>query len=93
MAHHVHLIGVPMDLGQRRRGVDIGPSVIRYAGLHQQLRALGHTITDSGNIAVPILLGAFGDQGGFSANSPARGCAPDVPGSPRLHVDDARRGR
>lgn len=43
-----------MDLGQHRRGVDMGPSVIRYAGLHQQLRALGHTITDSGNIPVPL---------------------------------------
>jgi arginase len=48
------IIGVPMDLGQRRRGVDMGPSVIRYAGLHQQLRALGHTITDSGNLQVPL---------------------------------------
>ncbi len=54
MAYHIHIIGVPMDLGQQRRGVDMGPSVIRYAGLHQQLRALGHTITDSGNIAVPL---------------------------------------
>lgn len=54
MAHHIHIIGVPMDLGQRRRGVDMGPSAIRYAGLHQQLRALGHTVTDSGNIAVPL---------------------------------------
>lgn len=54
MAYQIHIIGVPMDLGQRRRGVDMGPSVIRYAGLHQQLRALGHIITDSGNIAVPL---------------------------------------
>lgn len=52
--YHVHIIGVPMDLGQRRRGVDMGPSVIRYAGLHQQLRALGHTVTDSGNLSVPL---------------------------------------
>ncbi|MFN4294820.1 MAG: arginase [Thermoflexales bacterium] len=54
MTRHIHIIGVPMDLGQRRRGVDMGPSVIRYAGLHQQLRALGHTITDGGNIPVPL---------------------------------------
>jgi arginase len=54
MTVHIHIIGVPMDLGQRRRGVDMGPSVIRYAGLHQQLRALGHTITDSGNLPVPL---------------------------------------
>jgi arginase len=54
MTYHIHIIGVPMDLGQRRRGVDMGPSVIRYAGLHQQLRALGHTVTDEGNVAVPL---------------------------------------
>lgn len=54
MSHHIHIIGVPMDLGQQRRGVDMGPSVIRYAGLHQQLRALGHTVTDGGNLAVPL---------------------------------------
>ncbi len=54
MPYHFHIIGVPMDLGQRRRGVDMGPSVIRYAGLHQQLRALGHTVTDSGNLPVPL---------------------------------------
>ncbi len=51
---HFHIFGVPMDLGQRRRGVDMGPSAIRYAGLHGQLRALGHTLTDSGNLNVPL---------------------------------------
>ncbi len=54
MPYHFHIIGVPMDLGQRRRGVDMGPSVIRYAGLHQQLRTLGHIVTDSGNLSVPL---------------------------------------
>jgi arginase len=54
MGHRIHIIGVPMDLGQRRRGVDMGPSVIRYAGLHQALRALGHHVTDSGNLPVPL---------------------------------------
>jgi arginase len=54
MPLHVHIIGVPMDLGQRRRGVDMGPSVLRYAGLHEQLRALGHVVTDSGNLPVPL---------------------------------------
>lgn len=51
---HFNIIGVPMDLGQRRRGVDMGPSVIRYAGLHSQLKALGHTLIDSGNLNVPL---------------------------------------
>ncbi len=52
--HHFRIFGVPMDLGQRRRGVDMGPSAIRYAGLHGQLRALGHSLTDSGNLSVPL---------------------------------------
>jgi arginase len=51
---HIRIFGVPMDLGQRRRGVDMGPSAIRYAGLHGQLRALGHALTDSGNLSVPL---------------------------------------
>ncbi|MBL8055386.1 MAG: arginase [Anaerolineales bacterium] len=54
MARHIRIFGVPMDLGQRRRGVDMGPSAIRYAGLHDQLRALGYTLTDSGNLSVPL---------------------------------------
>jgi arginase len=54
MSRHFRIFGVPMDLGQRRRGVDMGPSAIRYAGLHDQLRALGHTLTDSGNLSVPL---------------------------------------
>lgn len=48
------IFGVPMDLGQRRRGVDMGPSALRYAGLDDQLRALGHTVTDNGNLPVPL---------------------------------------
>jgi arginase len=43
-----------MDLGSGRRGVDMGPSAIRYAGLEPRLRALGHTIVDLGDIPVPI---------------------------------------
>ncbi len=54
MSDILNIIGVPMDLGQRRRGVDMGPSVLRYAGLNEELRALGHTIVDNGNIAVPL---------------------------------------
>ena len=48
------IFGVPMDLGQRRRGVDMGPSALRYAGLDDQLRALGHSVTDNGNLPVPL---------------------------------------
>jgi arginase len=51
----VDIIGVPMDLGASRRGVDMGPSAIRYAKLHERLRALGIAqIVDHGNLAVPI---------------------------------------
>lgn len=50
----IDIIGVPMDLGQSRRGVDMGPSAIRYAGLSQRLQALGHTVEDKGNLEVPI---------------------------------------
>jgi arginase len=43
-----------MDLGQSRRGVDMGPSALRYAGLSHRLRKLGHAVEDVGNIPVPV---------------------------------------
>ena len=49
----IRVIGAPMDLGADRRGVDIGASAIRYAGLNDQLRRLGHTVRDIGNVVVP----------------------------------------
>ena len=51
---HIRVFGVPIDLGQRRRGVDMGPSALRYAGLDARLRTLGHTVTDNGNLSVPL---------------------------------------
>ena len=51
----IDIIGVPMDLGQNRRGVDMGPSAIRYAHLREKLEGLGHVVEDKGNIEVPIL--------------------------------------
>jgi len=50
----IRLIGVPMDLGQSRRGVDMGPSALRYAGIHNRLEKLGHAVEDDGNIHVPV---------------------------------------
>jgi arginase len=47
----VRVIGVPLDLGADRRGVDMGPSAIRAARLHATLRSLGHEVEDAGNIA------------------------------------------
>src|SRR5437763_7756299 len=49
----IRLIGAPIDLGADRRGVDIGPNAIRYAGLNEQLQRLGHTVHDIGNLPVP----------------------------------------
>jgi arginase len=48
----VHVLGVPMDLGSGRRGVDMGPSAIRIAGLEARLRELGHTVVDDGDITI-----------------------------------------
>ena len=52
MAQKIRIIGVPMDLGQSRRGVDMGPSALRVAGLQSRLKQLGHTVEDIGNVAV-----------------------------------------
>jgi arginase len=48
----IHLIGVPMDLGAGRRGVDMGPSAIRIAGVAEKLQRLGHTVVDEGDIVI-----------------------------------------
>ena len=48
----IHVLGVPMDLGSGRRGVDMGPSAIRIAGIEERLRELGHTVVDEGDIAI-----------------------------------------
>jgi arginase len=50
----VHIIGVPLDLGGGRRGVDMGPSAFRIAGLGERLTNLGHTVVDRGNLPAPI---------------------------------------
>jgi arginase len=50
----MRIYGIPMDLGQNRRGVDMGPSAIRYAGLQSRLEKLGWTVFDGGNIHVPV---------------------------------------
>ena len=50
----VGVFGVPMDLGQDRRGVDMGPSAIRYARLQAALEELGYPVTDVGNAGTPI---------------------------------------
>ncbi len=54
MFMNVDVIGVPVDLGAGRRGVDMGPSAIRYSGLMQEIRKLNINYRDLGNIDVPV---------------------------------------
>src|SRR5216684_3534631 len=49
---HIAIIGAPMDLGAGRRGVDMGPSAIRLAGLNDKLASLGYEVEDLGNVRV-----------------------------------------
>lgn len=48
----ISLIGVPLDFGQSRRGVDMGPSAIRYAGAVGRIESIGHQVTDEGDVQV-----------------------------------------
>lgn len=50
----IRILGVPLDLGQSRRGVDMGPSAVRVAGLEARLEALGHDVEDGGNVTVAL---------------------------------------
>src|SRR5215217_4648517 len=49
----IRLMGVPLDFGASRRGVEMGPAALRIAEMAEQLRAVGHVVTDVGDIAVP----------------------------------------
>jgi arginase len=53
MPEKIRIIGVPMDLGASRRGVDMGPSAVRVAGLNARLKQLGRQVEDVGNVPVP----------------------------------------
>ena len=52
--HFIEVIGVPVDLGAGRRGVDMGPSAIRIADLEPRLEQLGHRVEDYGDLDVMI---------------------------------------
>ncbi|HUU15012.1 MAG TPA: arginase [Terriglobia bacterium] len=59
----IRILGVPLDLGQSRRGVDMGPSAVRAAGLNSSLKSLGHKVEDAGDIHVKIPeMQHFGDR-------------------------------
>src|SRR5687767_1185507 len=50
----ITFIGVPLDLGAGRRGVDMGPSALRSAGIHERVRELGYEVQDAGDVEVSI---------------------------------------
>lgn len=54
MSRNIRVIGIPIDLGQSKRGVDMGPAALRYAGLAAKLEAVGHRVMDSGNLGVAM---------------------------------------
>ncbi len=71
----IRILGVPLDLGQRRRGVDMGPSAVRAAGLNVALEGLGHQVEDAGNINVKIAeTQHFGDTRARYLNEIAETC-------------------
>src|SRR5438309_5688205 len=49
---HIAILGAPLDLGQDRRGVDMGPSAIRVANVNKRLASLGYEVEDLGNVPV-----------------------------------------
>src|SRR5712692_169384 len=71
----IRILGVPLDLGQERRGVDMGPSAVRAAGLNAELQNLGHAVEDTGNIQVKIPeTQHFGDRRAKYLNEIAETC-------------------
>jgi arginase len=71
----IRILGAPLDLGQERRGVDMGPSAVRAAGLNAALKALGHKVEDAGNIHVKIPEEQhFGDRHAKYLNEIAEAC-------------------
>jgi arginase len=75
MPRPVHIIGVSLDLGGNRRGVDMGPSAFRIAGLGERLTALGIPVVDAGDLVAPIPeTKAFGDPSKKYIREIARVC-------------------
>src|SRR5258708_17237725 len=76
----IQIVGVPLDLGQSRRGVDMGPSAVRVAGLEARLEGLGHIVDDGGNVA--LALAGLQPEGGPPAQY-LEEITPTRPPSPR----------
>lgn len=62
MMNKLSIIGVPMDLGQTRRGVDMGPSAIRYAGVIERIENIGYSVEDKGNIEIALAERVHSDE-------------------------------
>jgi arginase len=76
-----------MDLGQDRRGVDMGPSAIRYARLSQALEDLGYPVTDFGNVETPILE-TVEEEKGADVVGAVRGVCQEVAGRATGMISD-----
>lgn len=85
MSRVIRIIGVPIDLGQNKRGVDMGPAALRYAGLAARLTELGCEVHDSGDIAVPIR-GTVADEEGQHYLPSIRAACHDVYAAARRAV-------
>ncbi len=85
----VRIIGVPIDLGQDKRGVDMGPAALRYAGLAARLAELGYEVHDSGNIGVPIRGTVAHEEGQHFLPSIRTACQ-DVYAAARLAVEQGQ---
>jgi arginase len=93
---HIAIIGAPLDLGQGRRGVDMGPSALRVANLNARVQSLGYDVEDLGNIHVeqaeatpvndahakflPQIAAACEELAGCVHSAMHRGCVPLVLG-------------
>ncbi len=72
----IRILGVPLDMGASRRGVDMGPSALRVAGLQARLQALGHEVSDAGDIHVEVAeTRARGEQNAHYLAEIAETCA------------------
>lgn len=90
MPRTIDLFCVPMDLGADRRGVDMGPSAIRIAGIVAGMRSLGHTVSDCGNVGVAVMETADSGSGEAKYASEILDCCLRL--SDRV-ADSVRKGR
>ena len=70
----ISVLGIPLDLGAGRRGVDMGPSALRLAGLATSLKTLGHTVFDHGNVQMPVAEALMSSNGLHYAETIAETC-------------------